>query len=211
MENLGLKDGVIFGGQYFYHPSMPTLLAVPIQVIVYWAIFIFTGISITDSFLIWINKHLPNHKVNPIYSLAPLIILDATIVTIIDLFLDPLQVRLGTWTWVGSGPYFGIPTGNFIGWFLVASMGSIVFRSIQFFYPPNPYRSIDREVNLYPILGYSLLLVSMAANAISLKMFDLLLIGTSLMSLVIIPNILLFARSANLGRGGGNCSSARDL
>lgn len=44
--------------------------------------------------------------------------------TATDLFLDPLGVSSGAWTWPEGGPYFGIPLLNFAGWFVV---GVVIF------------------------------------------------------------------------------------
>jgi putative membrane protein len=35
-----------------------------------------------------------------------------------DLFLDPLAVASGAWSWPEGGAWFGVPIGNLAGWFL---------------------------------------------------------------------------------------------
>ena len=42
-----------------------------------------------------------------------------------DLFTDPVATALKVWTWAYSGPWFGVPTGNFIGWFVILACSSI--------------------------------------------------------------------------------------
>lgn len=37
-----------------------------------------------------------------------------------DLALDPVAVSLGLWTWDRPGAYFGVPPGNFAGWWVVS-------------------------------------------------------------------------------------------
>lgn len=40
---------------------------------------------------------------------------------IIDLVIDPIAVHgLKIWTWDEKGPYFDIPTHNFLGWFFLS-------------------------------------------------------------------------------------------
>jgi uncharacterized membrane protein len=40
---------------------------------------------------------------------------------VIDLVIDPLAAHeLGYWEWLQDGPYYGIPTVNFAGWFAVS-------------------------------------------------------------------------------------------
>ena len=51
---------------------------------------------------------------------APLRILSATFLALsLDWGMDPIAARLGIWVWNGSGAYFGIPSFNMVGWFLV--------------------------------------------------------------------------------------------
>ena len=38
---------------------------------------------------------------------------------IYDLFIDPVAVMLNVWEWSRSGPWFGVPIANFIGWFFI--------------------------------------------------------------------------------------------
>ncbi|MFB6088079.1 MAG: carotenoid biosynthesis protein [Haloarculaceae archaeon] len=40
----------------------------------------------------------------------------------IDLAIDAVAIRIPFWTWLGGGAWFGVPLGNFLGWFLVASL-----------------------------------------------------------------------------------------
>ena len=36
-----------------------------------------------------------------------------------DMFTDPVDTALKVWTWSDEGVWFGVPTGNFIGWFMI--------------------------------------------------------------------------------------------
>jgi uncharacterized membrane protein len=38
----------------------------------------------------------------------------------IDLSMDAIAIRVPFWTWTPPGPWFGVPLGNFFGWFCVA-------------------------------------------------------------------------------------------
>lgn len=40
----------------------------------------------------------------------------------VDLAMDAVAIRVPFWTWTPPGPWFGVPLGNFTGWFLVASL-----------------------------------------------------------------------------------------
>jgi len=38
----------------------------------------------------------------------------------VDLAMDAVAIRVPYWTWTPPGPWFGVPYGNFFGWFCVA-------------------------------------------------------------------------------------------
>lgn len=38
-----------------------------------------------------------------------------------DLFIDPVAVAMKIWVWTHEGPWYGVPTPNFIGWFAIIS------------------------------------------------------------------------------------------
>ena len=55
-----------------------------------------------------------------------------------DLFLDPLGVSSGTWTWLEGGLYFGTPALNFVGWFLVGVLIYVPYLAMAREDPPAP-------------------------------------------------------------------------
>ncbi len=190
MEYLGLRDGTIFGGHYIYKPQL-TFFNVPISVIAYWAVFIYVGYCLINSFLYGTNRNKPSYKNKKILLLPFLIILDAVVVTAIDLFMDPIQVKIGGWKWLEGGPYFGIPIGNFVGWFLVTIIVTGIFRVLEYFYPikEEKYR---KSVFVIPVLGYGILALSFALMASKYQMFSLILIGSLFMLPQVILNLIFF-------------------
>jgi uncharacterized membrane protein len=51
-----------------------------------------------------------------------------------DLFLDPQMVGEGFWTWDRRGRYRGIPSSNFVGWFLT---GLVLMACLERILPPH--------------------------------------------------------------------------
>ena len=44
----------------------------------------------------------------------------AALMVLWDLSLDPLRATVeNRWIWISGGSYFGVPLGNFVGWFMV--------------------------------------------------------------------------------------------
>ncbi|MCX6993175.1 MAG: carotenoid biosynthesis protein [Kiritimatiellaeota bacterium] len=195
MEILGLKNGVIFGGHYIYQSNQPTIASVPLSVVLFWAVFIYTGYCMVNSFLIWTNREKPNIKHNNYWLLPLLIVADGLIVVAIDLFMDPLEVYAGNWRWLEGGPYYGIPVGNFIGWFCVTAIATAAYRSFEYFVP-NKEPTYDKSVFVIPVLLYGILSLCFAMAAIKHQMLGLALLGSILMMPTVIVNLLLFRKRA---------------
>jgi putative membrane protein len=190
MEYIGLRDGVFFGGHYIYR-SQATFYTVPYDVILYWSVFIYTGYSITNSFFYWLKKKRPTVKAGNIPLLLLTILLDGLIVVALDLFMDPIAVRSGDWTWLEGGPYFGIPIGNFIGWFFVVVFAMGIFRTVEYLFPRKETK-LNKSIFLLPTLGYGLLAFSFVMKAIKYNMTDLALVGSLLMFPTVLLNLFFY-------------------
>lgn len=177
-EYVGLKYGQFFGTFYTYKPQL-ALLTVPVQVIFYWAAFIYTGYSITNVVFLKLKK--PNYNLKNWPYLIGAILLDGWIVLAIDLFMDPIEVQLGMWSWVAGGPYFGVPIGNFVGWFVVTLISSGVFRCIEYYFPRKE-KGYDKSIMLIPILCYGLIACTFIGMAAQLHMYEVGVVGSLVMA-----------------------------
>lgn len=191
-EYLGLKYGQFFGTFYTYKQQL-TLFTVPLQVLFYWAVFIYTGYCITNSFLIWLRLKKPIQKFKNRWLFVLTILLDGFFVLAIDLFMDPLEVKQGTWTWINGGPYFGVPIGNFIGWFIVAVLSSGIFRSFEYLFPKKEEK-FDKTIFIIPVLCYGLVALSLLGMAIQFQMYELGVLGSVFMIPTVLFNLFLFNR-----------------
>lgn len=192
-EVWGLNAGTFFGGHYIYKSQQTAILSIPLAVILYWAAFIYTGYSIVNSFFYWLNKQKPNIKQKNLWVLVAAILLDGWIVVAIDLFMDPLQVKGGNWQWLEAGPFFGVPTGNFIGWFTVTIIVTGIFRSLEYFFPAKEEK-YDKAIFIIPVIGYGALAIYFAIHAVMFQMPDLAVIGCLLMFPTFIINLFLFRK-----------------
>jgi len=202
MEMWGLKDGVIFGGNYVYKQNQLTLFSVPLSVVLYWAVFIYTGYCLVNSFLVWFEKKKPNTGQRNLWVVPLLIIADGLLVVAIDLFMDPIEVYKGSWIWLDGGPYFGIPIGNFVGWFLVTIIVTGLFRTYEYFKPKE--QEFDKSIYVIPVLGYGILSLSFALIAMQYQMINLMIFGISLMMPTVILNVIFFRRYQYIKMLGGS-------
>lgn len=190
-EFIGIHYGIPFG-RYVYNSNQYTLFTVPILVIAYWAVFIYLGYAITNSFLYWLGMVKPSRAFHNSKNVVLLMLMDGFIVTCIDLFLDPIAVKQNTWRWLDTGPYFGIPISNFIGWFVVTIVATGIFRLFEYYHP----KIVTLGVILYtlPSIGYGLIWLLYTIIAFRVHAQDVIIIGTILMVPIVVSSILLSRR-----------------
>jgi hypothetical protein len=123
---------------------------IPLAVCVGWGLIIYAAVETSNRLQI------------PVV-LRPL--LDGLLALSIDLNLDPIAVSFGFWRWEESGPYFGIPSGNFIGWFVVVASFSALLHWGRRWLPPD-------EQGLWGKAGLPLL-VTPAALLLVFLIFEL--------------------------------------
>ena len=189
----GVRLGFLFGGHYAYNSQEfgLSLFGVPLIIPLYWAVFIYLGYSITTSFLVWTNTHKPNMRTKGFAVLAVLVLLDGLIVVAIDMFMDPLMVFHDKWFWSGGGPYFGIPVGNFVAWFLITVITTGIFRIFEWRFPQQ-LKPVDQTFHIAPVVAYAALCGSFAVLAIDAGLQDLVIIGSAAMMPVVCVNLFFY-------------------
>jgi putative membrane protein len=192
-EAAGVNLGIAFGGQYSYQENAKlALLGVPFIVPLFWAAFIYIGYWLTTTFFRWTGRDKPQRNKDGLRWLLLAVCLDGLAVLLIDLIMDPLQVAAGNWQWLEPGAFYGVPWGNFLGWFLVTVIASGIFRSLEYYLPPEKGEDTGSAV-LIPVIGYGLLGPGLAVTAIKLDTPELIPIGSILLALAL-GNLLLFSR-----------------
>ncbi|PIZ66155.1 hypothetical protein COY14_00820 [Candidatus Roizmanbacteria bacterium CG_4_10_14_0_2_um_filter_36_9] len=191
-EFYGLKYGTLFGGHYIYAVETLKFMTVPINVILYWAVFIYTGYVVTNSFLYNLGKNKPSLKNKNLKLLPLLIVVDALIVVAIDLFMDPVQVAQGNWSWPNGGPYFGIPIGNFVGWIVITIISTGIVRSYEYFHPT--ISNAHKSLLMIPVLGYGLLYLTFFSQAIDLDLISVALLGTVTMLPIFVGSLYTYVK-----------------
>lgn len=189
-EAVSLNYGTLFGGSYSYKAGS-TIWGAPISIIAFWSIFIYLGYWFVTSFLYWLGKSKPNVKLGNLKLLGLLVLADGLAVTAIDLLMDPIEVKAGVWQWLNGGSYFGVPLGNFIGWFGVTITVTGTFRLFEYY----RFRE-QRNTNmiLLPVLGYLLVGINFVLGALKYDLTWLALIGTITIIAPSLVNLFLYRR-----------------
>lgn len=191
-EALGLNYGTVFGGEYTYKAGA-SVLSVPFSIIIYWAVFIYVGYWLVTTFLYWFGKDKPNKTKGSLGQLALLVLADGLAVMAIDLFMDPVEVKAGVWSWVHGGPYFGVPVGNFMGWFLVTVLVTSLFRLFEYYRPQRGQKRAD-SMYILPVLAYLLIGINFLHGAIKYNLPWLAVIGVLITVVPPLANLFLYFR-----------------
>jgi len=110
-EQVGVRTGFPFGHYEYTAVLRPLVAGVPIAIAGAWLV---------------LFAYVSQMRVHPA--------LAALWMAAIDLIIDPLgSHELNYWTWLQDGPYYGIPTVNFAGWFAVSL---IIFYLLSRYPPP---------------------------------------------------------------------------
>ena len=198
-EYASLHWGTIFGSRYSYPPDRwpgGSVCCVPLLVALFWAVYVYIGYAVVDSFMRWLGVGKPAHdsgRAADILILPLLVAADGIVVTAIDLFTDPVLVFRGNWVWEEAGVFFGVPLGNFTGWFLVVVAATGLFRTLEFFRPA-PAPAAPDALHLMPVVIYGLLAFGFAVY--SLRIMDrpaLTVVGTLAMGAVVVANAVCYA------------------
>jgi putative membrane protein len=177
-EIAGMAYGTVFGGHYIYNIAIkPSIMGVPWLIPLIWSGFIYIGYTIVSSFNIWINSRKHSHILNGFSSSIIFAFLTAFVVLAIDLLMEPLQVNAGTWKWLDYGYYYDIPSGNFLGWFLLTFTTILTFKIIQKFLKTKTEKMAP-HVLLIPVVGYGILYLILTFWAYRLKLIPLIVIGS---------------------------------
>jgi uncharacterized membrane protein len=104
-ETVGVTTGLPFGPYHYTAILFPRLPgSVPLPVICAWLLVVTTAVAVARRLL-------------PTASRAGQLALAVILGVALDLVLEPVAVRIEHyWIWHAAGPYYGIPTTNFLGW-----------------------------------------------------------------------------------------------
>ncbi len=191
-EIAGVQYGIVFGGRYIYSENIqPSFMGVPWLIPLIWAGFIYCGYTIVASFSIWISNGKQSHNQRKFFRNVIFAAASAITVLAIDVMMEPLQVNAGNWRWLDEGYYYDIPSGNFLGWFLVAFVSVLIFKIIQN-YMPRKTEKISAHVLLIPVIGYGLLYGVFAFWAFRLGFFSLIFVGLVTMFPITLLNLFTY-------------------
>jgi len=122
VEALGSATAFPFGAYRYTDALQPQLADVPLLIPLAWFMMLIPAWAVAETILAGQQKRLGRWY-------APLhAILAGAAFTAWDLYLDPQMVTRELWVWEQPGGYFGIPWMNFLGWWLAATLLTLLMR-----------------------------------------------------------------------------------
>lgn len=198
-EYLGVKYGLIFGNYYYNMPGF-FLDTVPIMTPISWAIIIYMSYGLTNFILYNSYGEKPEFTKHKITNFLALIFvlsaIDGLCAMNLDMIMDPIAVlpSVASWVWIGGGPYFNVPISNFIGWFVVTFVATIIFRFYESF---SLREKIPTHKKLYVFIPalYFLYFIDQSTFAFNHgKNLEIILIGVAAMFPFILISLLLILK-----------------
>lgn len=118
-EAFGSRTGIFFGKYSYTDALQPQILNVPVQIPLGWLMMLPPS---------WAAAQAITYRVNSRWHFPAFVSVSALAMTAWDLFLDPMMVTWGIWSWDNPGSYFGIPWTNYLGWLLVSALITFLIR-----------------------------------------------------------------------------------
>jgi putative membrane protein len=122
VEALGSATGFPFGAYEYTDVLQPQLAGVPLVISLAWFMMLVPAWAVAEAILGRSHERLGRWYA-PLHAAVA-----GAAFTAWDLYLDPQMVAHELWIWDKPGGFFGIPWINFVGWWLAASLLTLLIR-----------------------------------------------------------------------------------
>jgi putative membrane protein len=146
IEYVGVATGALFGRYYYTAALQPQLFGtVPLAIPCAWLMVAAGAWQLTHDFRMTKDEGRRT-KVSSAASLRPSsfalrlvnqtksasgLALAATLVLLLDLQIETVATKINQyWIWLDGGPYYGVPTANFVAWWLAGFVMALVVAAI---------------------------------------------------------------------------------
>ena len=125
VEVAGVHTGLIFG-KYWYGQTLGTqIFNVPLVIGANWLLLIYCSSIVTQNIVTSLKNRFPLNSI--LSSTLFKAFLSASLMVLLDYFIEPVAVHLDFWHWQNEQ----IPFQNFQAWFLIAFVFSFLFAKYQ--------------------------------------------------------------------------------
>lgn len=138
LEFVGSQTGLPFGRYHYTEALQPQLGGVPLLIPIAWLMMLPVSWAVAFAILQpgkWHNSSSADTLQPATGHLLRFAALAGLAMTVWDLFLDPQMTSWNYWVWEQPGGYFGIPWINFVGWWISATLITLLL--IRLLQPEN--------------------------------------------------------------------------
>lgn len=130
-EMIGVNTGILFGDYVYGSVMGPKLNGVPYLIGVNWFVVMLAAGTTVQILLDGIWKRNPDFTESSRnrWTMLSIIIDGALLATVFDWVMEPVAVKLGFWTWLGTGE---IPLLNYLCWFGISALLMLAFQACRF-------------------------------------------------------------------------------
>ncbi|USB32905.1 carotenoid biosynthesis protein [Paenibacillus sp. YPG26] len=116
VEWIGVNSGLLFGSYSYSDVLGPLVMGVPVTLGFAWIA------VVVNAFLISGNNDSVRGRGSRIMRAAR----TGAWAVLLDLVLDPVAQHSGYWYWSSAGGFYGVPWSNFLCWFLIGALLSLI-------------------------------------------------------------------------------------
>ena len=130
-EMIGVNTGLLFGDYVYGSVMGPKLNGVPYLIGVNWFVVMLAAGTTMQILLdgLWKGNPAMSISARKRWSMLSIVIDGALLATAFDWVMEPVAVKLGFWTWLGTGK---IPLLNYLCWFVISAMLMVAFHRCRF-------------------------------------------------------------------------------
>jgi putative membrane protein len=167
-ELLGTARGWIYGSYHYTDRLGPKVLGlVPILIPLAWFMMMYASYALAND-LAQAGRQRAESRWQPGTPQSRLlylwlVFLSSAIMTSWDLMNDPVNVNGGHWVWDATGPYFGIPISNYLGWMLTTLVIFGLYRLYERLRPPQQAPALRPYFWTLPFIAFAVTMLSNVA------------------------------------------------
>jgi putative membrane protein len=143
VEHIGETTGIPFGSYHYTDILQPQLLGiVPIPITCAWIMVAIGAWQLAQRLVKPASTTTTRSQYWPFRLQIWLrLIIAATLVVGLDLQIETVATQINPyWVWYDGGPYYGVPTANFVAWWLVGLAMALVLQAMLVGQRPRPLR-----------------------------------------------------------------------